>query len=151
MNSPESILELADELDDVLSSAVHVPIGNKIVLDERRCLDLLDQMRVQVPDAIREARRIQSDEERMVAEAREQAAHIIRDANDKAQRMVVEHPLVIEAGRSAASIIEAAQHEASERRREAEKYIADTLANLHRIVELRLAEVQHGLEAMSGS
>src|SRR5919201_1418820 len=62
------VLQLLDDFEQLVNGAVPVPMSSRRMLDERRCLDLLDQMRVLVPEEIRQARRIQQDRERILTD-----------------------------------------------------------------------------------
>ena len=49
------LLHLVDRLEDLVASAQKMPIGNRAIIDRRRLLDLVDQMRVAIPQEVREA------------------------------------------------------------------------------------------------
>src|SRR5919199_6865079 len=49
---------LLDQLEEVLSSGTRVPLSSRTLVDEQEVLDILDQIRVAVPEEIKAARRI---------------------------------------------------------------------------------------------
>ena len=142
------ILQLADDLEQVINAAVRVPMSARVMLDERKCLDLLDQMRVLVPEEIRQARRIQQDRERTLNEALEQSERLSRQAEEEADRLIQERGMLRAAEQAAAQRIAEAQQEAGQRRAGADRYAADVLDRLQSLVESNLSEVDRGLEAV---
>lgn len=144
----DDLMQLVDDFEQVVNAAMRVPMSNRVVLDERRCLDLLDQMRVLVPEEIRQARRIQQDRERTLKQALERSEQITRSAETRAERLLQEQGLTREADQFAAQRLADAQQEAAARRSGADQYIADVLTRLERLATSSLAEVEAGLEAI---
>ena len=55
------ILFLVERLESLVGSAKKVPLTNNVVLDQAAALELIDQLRVAVPDEVRQAKRITED------------------------------------------------------------------------------------------
>jgi vacuolar-type H+-ATPase subunit H len=142
------IMQLVDDFEQIVNAAVRVPMTARVMLDERRCLDLLDQMRVLVPEEIRQARRIQQDRERTLQEALEQSEKLTRQAEDRAERLVRENGLLRQAEQAAAERAMAAQQQARQRREGADQYAADMLTRLAHLVAYDVQEVEGGLESI---
>ena len=49
------LLHLIDRLEEQIGEARRLPIGTGSVIDRRRLLDLVDQLRAAVPQQVREA------------------------------------------------------------------------------------------------
>jgi fructose-specific phosphotransferase system component IIB len=74
------ILELLDKLDDLVHNAKTVPLTDQVRIDKQEIYDILDQMRVTIPEEIKQARWIVKERENMLAEAKTEAEQIRRDA-----------------------------------------------------------------------
>lgn len=142
------IMQLVDDFEQIVNAAVRVPMTARVMLDERRCLDVVDQMRVLVPEEIRQARRIQQDRERTLQDALEQSEKLTRQAEERAERLIREHGLLHTAEQAVAERAAAAQQQARQRREGADQYAADMLTRLAHLVAYDVEEVERGLESI---
>lgn len=142
------ILQLVDDFEQLVNAGVRVPMSARVVVDERKCLDLLDQMRVLVPEEIRQARRIAQDRERTLQEALEQAERVTQQVEERAERLLHERGYLRDAESAAAQRVADANHAAGERRAGADQYAADMLDRLERMIAADLREVEGGLDAI---
>jgi hypothetical protein len=69
------ILELIDALEELVIQSRRLPVGGNLVVDRKRMLDVIDQMRLAVPADIRQASQVLETRDQVIAEAR-QAAHV---------------------------------------------------------------------------
>jgi len=142
------ILYLLDRLEAVLTSGSRIPLTGKTVVDEHECLDIVDQMRVAIPEEIKQAKRVHGERERLILDAEEQAKRIIAHAQEQADLMVQQHEIVKAAEARARKMLEAAEAEAAERREGSDRYAAETLKELEgRLTEL-LSVVGNGLRSL---
>jgi len=146
------ILELVDRLEELINDSPqipsYVPFFQGVVLDEDKIWDLIDQMRIAVPEEVRKARKILAQKERIVAQAQQQAQEILRRAEEEKAQRVSEHEIVHEAERRAAEIVAEAEAEAARMRAEAAAYARDLLVTLERHLARSLREVQAGARAL---
>ena len=68
------LLHLIDRLEEIIGDARRLPIGTGVVIDRRRLLDLVDQLRAAVPEEVREARDILTRKEEVLSQADEEVA-----------------------------------------------------------------------------
>lgn len=141
-------LYLLDRLEEVLATGSRVPLTARTLVDEQECLDILDQMRVAMPNEIKEARRVLAERDHVLAQAREEMDRIIRGAESRAARLVDEHGLVRAAQARAIQIEERAEREAMAIREEAEKYAEALLSRVQERLEQALANVRAGLREL---
>lgn len=142
------ILYLLDRLETVLTSGSRIPLTGKTVVDEHECLDIIDQLRVAVPDEVKQARRMQGDRDRIIQEAEERASRIVAHAQDQASNLAEQHEIAKAAEAVARRIVAEAEADAVERKEGADRYAADTLADLeHRLNEV-LGVVRNGLQSL---
>lgn len=142
------IQHLLSRLEGVVLEARTIP-GTKLrVVDETRCLQLIDQMVMAIPKEVEEARRVLQERERIIEEARAEATRIIRAAQEEAARLV-EQSQVLEQARNRAELIEErAYREAEQLRTEAARYALETLTRLHDELERTLEVVTNGILAL---
>ncbi len=78
------LLHLVDRLEELVASAQKMPIGNRAILDRRRLLDVVDQMRIAVPQEVREAQDIVAHREAIRREAEEEGRILLAQAEERA-------------------------------------------------------------------
>ena len=145
---PIDILYLVDRLETVLNAGQRVPFTNKIMVDERECLDIVDQMRIVVPEEIKQARRVSQDRDRITGQAQEEAERILARAQEQADRMMDEQGLLDRAHEREREIVEEAEGHAQQIREDAEQYALDILEDLNRRLGGVLHQIQGGIEAL---
>lgn len=123
------LLHLVDRLEELVGSAQKMPIGSRAIVDRRRILDIVDQMRVAVPQEVRDAQEMVTQRDELYREAEEEARLIIARAEERASRMVEQHELTI-----------AARARAEEVARQAEARIDDRLAEANAEIEQRIQD-----------
>ena len=74
---------LIDKLEDLASQGRSVPLTRNVIVDEDRLLDIIDQMRVSIPDEINRGKQILAQRDRILAQASEEQARTIEIANEK--------------------------------------------------------------------
>lgn len=115
-------------------------MSSKTMLDEDEFLDIVDQMRIAIPEEIRQSKKIVQDRDRVIAQAQEEATRILELAKEDAARLVNEHALSRSAQDHAQNIEKQARDTALATRLGADAYAAQTLADL----QAQLAQVaQH--------
>src|SRR5438093_597270 len=83
-----SIIELIDHLEYLVHRAQRVPFTHNVMIDEDEILDLLDQIHVNLPEEIKQARTILAEQERLLSEAQQESARITQTAAQKAESMI---------------------------------------------------------------
>ncbi len=139
------ILYLVDRLEAAISKGFIVPFSAKRLIDEDECLDIIEQMRIAVPEEIRQARRLAQDRDRLLAQAKEEAERVVAQGREQVARMTEQHELVRSAQERAAAVAGQAEAEAQAMRDDADQYARDVLLDLQqRLDEItaRLATVQ---------
>lgn len=117
------ILHLIDRLEELVAEARRMPIGQGIVVDRRRLLELVDQMRSSVPWEVKEAQRIATEKDEILEEARREGEGIVHRAEIEAQEKVDETALVQAAERESQALIERAEVRAQEMLDEAQTQV----------------------------
>jgi vacuolar-type H+-ATPase subunit H len=140
---------LVDRLEAVINSGSRVPLTGRVAVDEREALDVLDLMRTTVPEEIKQARRINQEREKILAQAQTEANRLVTQAQERVERMLSEDSVRLQAEDQARDILGQARQEAEEVRRGADEYALDMLdrldAELHRVQN----SVRNAIDALS--
>lgn len=123
------LLHLVDRLEELVGSAQKMPIGSRAIVDRRRILDIVDQMRVAVPQEVRDAQDMVTHRDDLYREAEEEARLIIARAEERASRLVEQNELTI-----------AARARAEEIARQTEARIEERLAAANEEIEQRVQD-----------
>jgi adenylosuccinate synthase len=106
------ILHLIDRLEELVAEARRMPIGQGVVVDRRRLLELVDQMRSAVPWEVKEAEQIVAEKEAIIEEARREGEGIIHRAEMEAQERLDETAVYQAAEREAQALVARAEDRA---------------------------------------
>jgi len=139
------ILHLVDRLEELFNQSRSIPLTRQVVVDEDRMLDLVDQMRVSIPDEVKKAQLILSQKDRILAQAHEEANRTISLAREKSEQLMEKDAVVQAAHARADQIIARARGEAENIRNEADQYVVERLATLQMELERILNQVQNGI------
>jgi ElaB/YqjD/DUF883 family membrane-anchored ribosome-binding protein len=139
------IQHLVDRLEDLIDEGRHMPFSRFTMIDEERALELIDQMRISVPEEIEKANRILAQRDRVLAQANEDAARVLQQARSKGEEMLDQDVNVQAAQNRAANIIEEARQKAQQIRDEADNYVLDVLSRLEQDLLKNLNTVRNGI------
>ena len=142
------ILHLIQRLENVLNESRRLPMTASLLVDEDRIFNIIDQMRVAVPEKIKQAERIIAEQDRYKARAEEEAQRIRELAEHEAREMVNRDAVVRNAQVQAEHIIDRAHHDADRMRHDADSYAARILAQLEQDMVRSLRVVQNGLNRL---
>jgi cell division septum initiation protein DivIVA len=142
------ILYLLDQLEEVLGAGSRVPLTSRTLVDEQEILDILDQIRVSIPDELKAAKRLTQERDQVIADAHAEAERILRDADTQAAERVDEHSVVRSAEMRAADIEDRALRQAGEIRREADEYAYRVLQKLREQIASVAATVDRGISEL---
>jgi F0F1-type ATP synthase membrane subunit b/b' len=119
-----------------------------VIVDQSDALDLIDQLRVTIPEEIRSAKRVNAEVERLLEQAREEAEQILARAQEQATYLIEERELTRQAEEMSDEIVRQAHAEGQEIRRGADDYAAEVLVALEAEVMQTLKTIHHGLELL---
>ena len=140
--------QLINQLEHVINQGKRVPLSQNIMVDEEAVRRVIDQMRVSVPDMIKQAERTVGERDRIVAQANEEATRIVQLAREQATDMVEHHELAEAARKRANELLAEAEREAVAMRSEADKYALSSLAGLADQVARLQREIENGMRAL---
>ncbi|MCC6236918.1 MAG: hypothetical protein IT299_05005 [Dehalococcoidia bacterium] len=132
------LLHLVDRLEELVATAQKMPIGNRAIVDRRRLLDVVDQMRIAVPQEVREAQDMIDRRDELLRQAEEDAKVIIARAEQRAERLIEEHEVTIASRRRAEEIAQQTEARLMERVEEANQDIQQRLADSRQVAQEQL-------------
>jgi F0F1-type ATP synthase membrane subunit b/b' len=144
------ILHLVDRLEELFNESRSVPFTHSVIVDEDRMLDLIDQMRVSIPEEIKKSQQLLSQRDRVMAQAQEEANRTLALAREKGEQLLERDSIVQSAQARADQIINQAQMEVQATKSEADEYVLSTLSKLEIELERSLNQVRNGIRSMSG-
>jgi uncharacterized Zn finger protein len=143
------IQHLVDRLEDLIDEGRHMPFSKYTLIDEERALELIDQMRISIPEEIEKAARVLAQRDRILAQANEEAARLVQLARERGDQMVDREAMVQAAQSRAANIIEAARQEAEGITNDADRYVLDTLSDLEQQLVKVLTIIRNGISQVN--
>jgi cell division septum initiation protein DivIVA len=142
------ILHLIDRLEELFNESRAIPFTHNVIVDEDRMLDLIDQMRVAIPDEVKKAQQVTAQRDRILAQAQEEANRTLALAREKGDQMVERDAIVQSAQARAEQSVAQIRADAERTRQEADKYVVDTLSGLELELERILNQVRNGIRAL---
>ncbi len=142
------ILHLVDRLEEIFNAGRPIPLTHKLAVDEDRVLEIIDQMRVSIPDEVKKAQQILNQRDRMLAQAQEEAARTVQLAKEKGDQMVEREPLVVAAQAKANELFHKAKLDADGVRADADDYALDVLTRLEAEMVKSLTQVRNGIDKL---
>ena len=139
------ILHLVDRLEELFNESRALPFTRNVVVDEDKMLDIIDQLRVTIPDEVKKAQQLLAQKDRIMAQAQEEASRIVTLAKEKAEQIVEREAIVKSAQTRATQIVNQARDDANITRRDADDYVIDSLQNLEEEVTRLLTQVRNGI------
>lgn len=142
------ILHLVDRLEELFNESRPIPLTHNVIVDEDKFLDIIDQMRISIPEEIKKAQQIAAQRDRVMAQAQEEANRTLQLAREKAEQLVSKDQIAQEAQRRASQIIDQARMDAENIKNGADQYALDALASLADQLERLLVQVRNGMRVL---
>lgn len=144
------IMALIDRIEEILDNAKGLPLTNNKMVDPDAVYELIDEIRAQYPDELKQARWIVKERQEMLEEAEKEANRILEEARERAHALAAEQEIVRLAEAQAADILDKARNQEREIRLGAEDYADEMLANLEVNLGKLLTAVQRGRDRLQG-
>jgi cell division septum initiation protein DivIVA len=139
------ILHLIDRLEEILNQSRPFPFTHSVMVDEDRILDIIDQMRVAIPDEVKKAQQILAQRDRILAQSQEEANRTLTIAREKSDQIVERDAIVQAAHARAEQIINNARSDVAGTQQEADEYVLETLRRLEMELERSLNQTRNGI------
>jgi cell division septum initiation protein DivIVA len=139
------ILHLIDRLEELFNQSRPIWFTHNVIVDEDRMLDLIDQMRVAIPEEVKKAQQLMAQRDRLLAQAQEEANRTLAIAREKSEQLVERDAIVQAAQARAEQILAQARTDVEDTRHEADDYVLETLRRLEMELDRNLSQVRNGI------
>ncbi|MGL5649135.1 MAG: ATPase [Clostridium sp.] len=146
MKKETGVLELLEFLQETIDKAPKVPMSGKAMIDRREMHDTIDEIINYFPSEFKNARWINDNKEKIIAEARRDSDRIKEEAEKIKRDGIENHDIVREAKLRAGEIVGAAQREAKAIRIGSREYSEGVLADLEKEIERKRIELLKSLQ-----
>lgn len=145
------ILHLVDRLEELFNESRPIWFTHSVIMDEDRLLDIIDQMRVSIPEEIKKSQQLLVQKDRMLAQTQEEANRTLALAREKADKVVEKDQIVTAAQARAEQIVAQSRLECEQIKREADEYVLQTLQVLKVEMEKSLNQINNGIVTIENS
>jgi vacuolar-type H+-ATPase subunit H len=147
-----NIEEILDMLDELLDKSWSLPLTNgRTIVDDEKIRDLLDDIRLNLPSEIKQAKAIVADRSDILANAHREADAIVRKAEDRARAILAQDTVVKQAQQKASEILAQANQKSKELRTASQEYSDDMLRQTEETMTKLLTEVRTTRQAIRSS
>lgn len=143
------ILHLVDRLEELFNDSRPLPLTHNVLVDEDRMLEIIDQMRIAIPEEVKKAQQILSQRDRVLAQAQEEANRTVKLAKDKGEDIIARDAIVEAAQARAEQIIAQARAEAENIRLEADEYVIESLTALEAELTRLISQARNGIAKLA--
>ena len=134
------VLNLIDEIEDILEDSSSIPFSGKVMVDKEEILEIIKEIRIKLPDEIKQAAWIKDERQRILAEAQKEADTIVNEAKSHLEELIDEDEITRNAKERGLEIVTKAQNNAKEIRIGAMEYadnlLVETQENLSSLIDL---------------
>lgn len=137
------IFTLMETLEDILDKSRTLPFSNKCVVNKEDILDIIKEIRIKLPDELKQAKWIKEERQRILVEAQNEADEIIKEAENRIISMIDEHEITKKAYEKKVEIIETANEMSREIKSGTEQYADNILAGIEVALEDALKVIKN--------
>lgn len=124
------IFTLLETLEDILENSKTLPFSDKSIIEKEQFLDIIKEIRLKLPEELKQAKWIKEERERIIAEAQKDADDIVREAENRIISMIDEHEITKKAYDKKTEIIADANEMYREITKGTNDYVDGILANI---------------------
>lgn len=133
--------DLLDMIDELLDKGMKLP-GGRAVVDGEKLRSILDDIHLNMPQEIKQARGIVADRTEIIANAKKEAESTIRTAEERAKALVAQEEISKLAQQRANEIVSQAQAKSKDMRKAAQDFVEDILKRADEGLTDNLAEIR---------
>ena len=137
------IFTLLETLEDIMEKSRNVPFSNKCIVDKEEILEIIKEIRLKLPDEIKQAKWVKEERQRILVEAQNEANDIIKEAENRIISMIDEHEITRKAYEKKVEIIETANEMKKKKKSGTEEYADGVLAGIEVALEDALKVIKN--------
>lgn len=141
--------ELLDKLDDMVDKAWGLPLsGGRCVLEVEKVREIIDDLRLNLPKEIPQAKAIVADRVEIIKNAKAEAEDLVKSAEEKARALVTQDAIVKSAQEKANAILTDAQQKSKEMKKAAADFSDNLLKQSEEKITESLNEIKRARQAL---
>ncbi|MCI9596328.1 MAG: ATPase [Firmicutes bacterium] len=129
------VLELLEEIEEIVDTASGFPLTGKIMVDAQELLEIVREIRLELPDEIQQAQWIKNERERIIAEAKKEYEAVIADAKRQAEALVENDDITVKAKMRADELMRVTEETAKQLKMSTYDYVDSILFNFQEKME----------------
>lgn len=142
------MLTILEALEDLVERGVPVPLTGKCIVNRDEILEKIKEIRLRLPDDIKQAKWVKEERQRILHEAQKEANNIVKSAESRIAELVDENEISKRAYEHANQIVAAAQKNAKEIRTGAKEYADSVLGKAEEVLKETLDVLQSNREEL---
>lgn len=123
------VLELLDEIEEIVDTASTLPLTGKIMIDADELLEIVKEIRIELPDEIQQAKWIKDERQRILDEAKREYETVLKDAKSQAESLIENDDITVKAKMRADEIMKIAEANVKQLKMSTFDYIDSILFN----------------------
>ena len=136
------IFTLLEKLEQLLNNSKKIPLSDKCILEQQEVMDIIKEIRLKLPDELKQAKWVKEERERILTEANKEADSVVKEAENRIIAMIDEHEITKKAYDQKNEIISAANESSRQITQGAREYADNILDSLAKSLEKTLKEIK---------
>ena len=132
------IFELLETLEDIIEKSRNVPFSSKGIVDKEEMLDLIKEIRLKLPDELKQDKWVKEERQRILVEAQ-------KEAENRIISMIDEHEITRKAYEQKKEIIENANERSREISNGTKEYADELLAHTEDVLTQTLGGLEKNI------
>ena len=147
-------------METLIETSKSVPVSGSVLIDKNKAMELVDQLRLAIPQEVRSAEEVLSNKDHIINQAQADARHTKSKAEEEFRQRLEQSELVAlaesraeetmrDADERAARVLDQSEDEARTRRTEADAYALRSLRALERELAVLSGSVRKGIDVLA--
>lgn len=152
------IINVVDRLETLVNTSKVMPVGGSLMMDKKKIMELVDQLRLQIPQEVKAAEEVLGQKDQIINHAMLEARRAKSRAEDEFKEKLNQSELrkkaediLRDAEHRAARMIEQADAECQAKRTEADAYALRALRAFERELNSLHGSVRKGIDMLAGN
>ena len=137
------IFTILESIEDILEKSKGVPFSNKVLVDKEEILEQISELRLKLPEELKQAKWIKEERQRILVEAQKEADDIVKEAENRIISMIDEHEITKKAYEKKAEIMETANEMSREISKGTKDYADNVLNGIEGALQDALKIIQN--------
>ena len=137
------IFTLLETLEEMLENSKSIPFSDKGIIDKEEMLEIIKEIRLKLPDELKQAKWVKEERQRILVEAQKEADDIVKEAENRIISMIDEHEITRKAYEQKAQIIETANEMSREISKGTKDYADNILEKVESVLQDALKTIEN--------